>query len=77
MLHQKPLSVDRARMQYFQAVQAVNTAPNGIERDRARSAQRKATQMLQNSQRIERGAKAARALAKSRRRVDWNLPDTY
>ena len=74
MLHQKPLSVDRARMQYFQAV---NTAPNAIARDRARSAQRKATQMLKNSQRSERGAKAARALAKSRHRVDWNLPDTY
>ena len=37
MLHQKLLYVDRARMQYFQAV---NTAPNAIERDRPRSAQR-------------------------------------
>lgn len=77
MLHQKPLSVDRTRMQYFQAVQAVNLAENGIERDRARSAQRTGMQMLQNSQRIQRGEKAARALAKSGRRVDWNLPDTY
>ena len=77
MLHQKPLSVDRSRMQYFQAVQAVNLAENGIERDRARSAQRTGMQMLQNSQRIQRGEKAARALAKSGRRVDWNLPDTY
>ncbi|MDA0597040.1 MAG: hypothetical protein O2921_08540 [Chloroflexi bacterium] len=77
MLHQKPLSVDRTRMQYFQAVQAVNLAENGIERDRARSAQRKGMQMLQNSQRIQRGEKAARALAKSCRRVYWNLPDTY
>jgi hypothetical protein len=40
MLHQKPLYVDRARMQYFQAVQAVNTAPNAIEHDRPGSAQR-------------------------------------
>jgi len=36
----KLLYVDRARMQYFQAVQAVNTAPNAIERDRPGSAQR-------------------------------------
>lgn len=62
-------------MQYFQAVDAVRFAESGIERDKARSGQRKATQVLQNAQRIERNRKESLARAKSRRRVDWNLPD--
>ncbi|MBN4064258.1 hypothetical protein JYU04_00825 [Dehalococcoides mccartyi] len=73
MLHQKPISVDRARMQYFRAVEAVKFSENGIERDKAKSVQRKATVTLQNSQRIARNEKAARLNAKKRRRVDWNV----
>ncbi len=75
MLHYKPISVDRARMQYFQAVDAVKFAGNEIERDKAKSGQRKATQVLQNAQRIDRNRKESIARAKTRRRVDWNLPD--
>lgn len=77
MLHYKPISVDRARVQYFQAVDAVRFAENEIERDKARTGQRKATQVLQHAQRIERSRKESIARAKKRRRVDWNLPDTY
>ncbi len=73
MLHYKPISVDRARMQYFRAVDAVKFAENGIERDKAKSGQRKATLVLQNAQRIARNHKAARERAKLRRRVDWNV----
>jgi hypothetical protein len=73
MLHNKPVSVERARMQYFQAVNAVNFATNEIERDKAKSTKRRATQTLQNSQRIERNFKASVAHAKTRRRHDWNV----
>jgi hypothetical protein len=73
MLHNKPISVDRARMQYFQALEAVKIADNEIERDRAKSGQRRANQMLQNAQRVDRNNKNALKLAKSRRRVDWNV----
>ena len=73
MLNYKPISVDRARVQYFQAVNDVNQAVGGIERDKARSAQRRATQVLQNAQRIDRIKKEAQARAKKRRRVDWNV----
>ena len=73
MLHNKPISVERARMQYFQAVNAVNYATNEIERDKAKSTKRQATRILQNSQRIERNFKASIAQAKSRRRHDWNV----
>ncbi len=60
-------------MKYFQAVETVKFAENGIERDKAKSGQRQATQVLQNAQRIERNQKSARDLAKRRRRVDWNV----
>ena len=73
MLHQKPISVERARMQYFRAVNDVNVATNEIERDKARSSKRKATQVLQNSQRLERNFKVTMARTKSRRRHDWNV----
>jgi hypothetical protein len=54
-------------------VNDVNQAVGGIERDKARSAQRRATQLLQNAQRIDRNKKEAQARAKKRRRVDWNV----
>ena len=73
MLHYKPISVERARMQYFQAVNDVNFATNEIERDKARSTKRRATQTLQNAQRIERNRKESLARAKTRRRHDWNV----
>lgn len=73
MLNYKPISVERARVQYFQVVNDVNQAVGGIERDKARKAQRKATQILQNAQRIDRNKKEAQARAKKRRRVDWNV----
>lgn len=73
MLHYKPITVERARMQYFQAVNDVNYATNEIERDKARSAKRRATQTLQNAQRIDRNRKDSIARAKTRRRVDWNI----
>ncbi len=73
MLHYKPISVDRARMQYFRAVQEVKFAGNEIERDKAKSGQRMATMTLQNAQRIDRNRKDAIKRAKSRRRVDWNV----
>lgn len=73
MLNYKPISVDRARMQYFQAVEAVKFAGNEIERDVAKSGMRKATQVLQHAQRMDRNNKVAMARAKTRRRVDWNV----
>ena len=73
MLHYKPITVERARMQYFQAANDVNYATNEIERDKARSAKRRATQTLQNAQRIDRNRKESIARAKPRRRVDWNV----
>ncbi len=73
MLHQKPISIDRARMQYFQAVDAVKFAGNEIERDVAKSGKRRAEQALERAQRTDRSNKAALKLAKSRRRVDWNV----
>jgi hypothetical protein len=73
MLHQKPITVERARMQYFQAVDAIKFAGNEIERDIAKSGKRKAEQILQRAQRMDRTNKAAQKLAKSRRRVDWNV----
>lgn len=60
-------------MQYFQAADAVRFAENGIEREKAKSAQRQAKQILQNAQRIDRNRKEALTRAKSRRRVDWNV----
>ncbi|MBT4126506.1 MAG: hypothetical protein HOE43_08940 [Chloroflexi bacterium] len=73
MLNYKPISVDRARVQYFQAIEAVRAAENNIDRDRAKSGQRKATQVLQHAQRMERTKKDQQARAKQRRRVDWNV----
>jgi hypothetical protein len=60
-------------MQYFQAVDAVRLAENGIEREKAKSGQRQARQALQNAQRIDRNRKVALVRAKTRRRVDWNV----
>jgi len=73
MLNYKPISVDRARVQYFQAIDAVKSAEGARERDIAKSGQRKATQVLQNAQRLERNRKDMQARAKQRRRVDWNV----
>ena len=73
MLNYKPISVDRARVQYFQAIEAVRAAENNIDRDRAKSGQRKATQVLPHAQRMERTQKDQQARAKQRRRVDWNV----
>jgi hypothetical protein len=73
MLNNKPISVDRARMRYFQAVDAVKQAEGGRERDIAKSGQRKAVQILERAQRMDRNNKAAMAMAKKRRRVDWNV----
>jgi len=73
MLNYKPITVERARVQYFQAVNDVNQAEGSIERDKARTAQRRATQVLQNAMRIDRNKKEAQARAKKRRRIDWNV----
>ncbi len=73
MLHYKPITVERARVQYFRAVDEIRFAGNEIERDRAKSVKRKAAQMLQNAMRIERNQKDARKRARTRRRVDWNV----
>ena len=73
MLNYKPISVDRARVEYFRTIKAVKSAENGIERDRARTSQRRATQVLQNAQRIERNRKQSIERAKKRRRIDWNV----
>ena len=76
MLNYKPISVDRARVEYFRTIEAVKLAENEIERDRARTSQRRATQVLQNAQRIERNRKQSMERAKKRRRIDWNV-DVY
>ena len=73
MLNYKPISVDRARMQYFKAVDAVRSAEGGRQRDDAKSGQRKATQVLQHAQPMEINRKDMQARAKQRRRVDWNV----
>jgi len=49
LLHYKPISVDHARMQYFQAVDTVRFAETGIERDKAKTNQRQDTHVLQNA----------------------------
>ena len=72
-MNYKPISVERARVRYYQAVNEVKVAPNGIERDRARDSQRKATNVLQHAQRMHRTRKASLERAKQRRRVDWNV----
>ncbi|MCZ6539417.1 MAG: hypothetical protein O6922_06290 [Chloroflexi bacterium] len=73
MINFKPISVDRARVQYFQALNDVKFSSNGIERERAREIHRKATFVLQHAQRMERTRKASLERAKQRRRVDWNV----
>ncbi|MDA1280618.1 MAG: hypothetical protein O3B95_11390 [Chloroflexi bacterium] len=73
MLNHKPISVERARMAYLRSMADINFAENGIERDKARTSHRRATQVLQNAQRMERNQQAARANARRRRRIDWNV----
>ena len=60
-------------MAYFRTVDAVRLAAIGIERDLVKIDQRKATQVLQHSQRIERDRQVSLKRAKARRRVDWNV----
>ncbi len=73
MLHYKPISVDRARARYFQAMNQVKFASSEIERDRARETHRTATNVLQIAQRMDRTRNAEIKRAKQRRRVDWNV----
>lgn len=73
MLNFKPISVDRARVQYFQTMNQSKFASTQIERDIARDDHRKATQTLQHAQRMDRNHKAEIKRAKQRRRVDWNV----
>ena len=69
----KPISIERARVQYFRATNEVRFAVGEIERDRAREIRRKAVLILQNAQRIGRNRTAEINRAKQRRRVDWNV----
>ncbi len=73
MINYKPVSVDRARVRYFQALNEIKAAANEIERDRAREIHRKASLVLQHSQRMDRTRKASIDRAKKRRRVNWNV----
>jgi len=73
MLNYKPISVERARVKYFQAVNEVRFAVGQMERDRARTEQRKSEKVLQHAQRIERGRKESMGRARRRRRMDWNI----
>ena len=73
MINYTPISVERARVQYFQAVNGVKFAANEIERERARETRRKATLVLQHAQRMDRTQKVSLARAIQRRRVDWNV----
>jgi hypothetical protein len=60
-------------MQYFRAVEAIRFAENGIERDKAKAEKRRTEKVLQHSLRTDRNNKVALKLAKTRRRVDWNV----
>ena len=73
MFNYKPISVDRARVQYFQSMHQFNAASTGIERDIARDNHRQATRTLKHAQRTDRNHKAEYKRAKERRRVDWNV----
>jgi hypothetical protein len=59
MNNYKPVSADRARVRYFQALNEVKAAANEIERDRVRKIHRKATPVLQHSQRMDRTRKVS------------------
>ena len=72
-MNYRPISVDRARVRYFQAVSEVKFASTEIGRERARETHRQATQALQHAQRMDRTRKASFERAKQRRRVDWNV----
>jgi hypothetical protein len=60
-------------MAHFRTVDTVRLAATGIERDLTKIDQRKATQVLQHAQRIERNRQVSLKRAKARRRVDWNV----
>ena len=74
MLYYKPITVERARVNYFRSMNDVNYATDEIERDRARSNHRKDLQILQNAQWIQRNRDEAAKRTVRRRRIDWNTP---
>ena len=57
MLNYKPISVESARVHYFQALGEVSATEGQRQADQARENHRKATLILQNAHRMDRNRK--------------------
>ena len=73
MLNYKPISVESARVHYFQALGEVSATEGQRQADQARENHRKAILILQNAHRMDRNRKLSIKRAQKRRRVDWNV----